>query len=155
MKLNEEVQVTLMHKALREEQQAKIQYNKQAYAQKIRSDVSAVKEEKRMQKDIKQYQENQHEAKARTIKTLIRQQQEEAKSNKNRVLAEKKMMAREQMTDKMARDEAARIDHERSVAKMEQEELELIQRLKDTQAMQQAAFQQLEEALNTGIPMAG
>ena len=65
------------------------------------------------------------------------------------------MVAREQMTDKMARDEAARIDHERSVAKMEQEELELIQRLKDTQAMQQAAFQQLEEALNTGIPMAG
>ena len=38
---------------------------------------------------------------------------------------------------------------------MEKEELELIQRLKDTQAMQQAAFQQLEEALNTGIPMAG
>ena len=46
------------------------------------------------------------------------------------------MIAREQMTDKMARDEAARIEHERSVAKMEQEELELIQRLKDTQAMQ-------------------
>ena len=35
---------------------------------------------------------------------------------------------------------------------MEQEELELIQRLKDTQAMQQAAFQQLEEALNSGAP---
>ena len=53
MKLNEEVQITLMHKAQREEQQAKIQYNKQAYAQKIRSDVSAVKEEKKMQRDIK------------------------------------------------------------------------------------------------------
>lgn len=49
-------------------------------------------------------------------------------------------MAREQMTDKMAREEQARIQHENSVTKMEQEELELIQRLKDTQAMQQAAF---------------
>ena len=74
--------------------------------------------------------------------------------NKNRVLQEKKMMAREQIMEKMARDEHARIEHENSVTKMEQEELELIQRLKDTQAMQQAAFQQLEEALNTGMPMA-
>ena len=55
MKLNEEVQVTLMHKAQREEQQAKIQYNKHAHAQKIRSDVSAVKEEKKMQRDMKHY----------------------------------------------------------------------------------------------------
>ena len=89
-----------------------------------------------MQKDLKYYQENQHEAKARTIKTLIKQQQEEAKANKNRVIAEKRAIARDQMTDKMARDEAARIEHERSVAHMEKEELELIQRLKDTQAMQ-------------------
>ena len=74
--------------------------------------------------------------------------------NKNRVLQEKKMMAREQIMEKMARDEHARIEHENSVTKMEQEELELIQRLKNTQAMQQAAFQQLEEALNTGMPMA-
>ena len=55
--------------------------------------------------------------------------------NKNRVLQEKKMMAREQIMEKMARDEHARIEHENSVTKMEQEELELIQRLKDTQAM--------------------
>ena len=55
MKLNEEVQITLMHKAQREEQQAKIQYNKHAHAQKIRSDVSAVKEEKKMQRDMKHY----------------------------------------------------------------------------------------------------
>ena len=129
-----------MHKAKREEQQAKIQYNKHAYTQKIRSDVSAVKEEKKMQRDIKNYQDNQHEAKARTIKSLIKQQQEEAKMNKNRVLQEKKMMAREQIMEKMARDEHARIEHENSATKMEQEELELIQRLKDTQAMQQAAF---------------
>ena len=48
-----------------------------------------------MQKDLKYYQENQHEAKARTIKTLIKQQQEEAKANKNRVIAEKRAMARD------------------------------------------------------------
>jgi hypothetical protein len=40
----------------------------------------------------------------------------------------------------MAREENQRLEHEKSVQKMEQEELELIRRLKDTQMMQQAAF---------------
>mgnify|MGYP000873782209 CR=1 FL=1 len=40
------------------------------------------------------------------------------------------------MSDKLAREEQQRLDHERSVQNMEQEELALIQRLKDTQAMQ-------------------
>ena len=70
------------------------------------------------------------------------------------MMNEKKQKARQQMGEKMARDDAQRMEHERSVHAMEQEELELIQRLKDTQAMQQAAFQQLEEALGQGIPMA-
>ena len=35
MKLNEEVQITLLHKAQKEEQQAKINYNKQAHKQRV------------------------------------------------------------------------------------------------------------------------
>ncbi len=56
------------------------------------------------------------------------------------------------MHEKMAREESERMGHEQSVQKMELEELELIQRLKNTQMMQQAAFQELENALvpNTG-----
>ena len=40
------------------------------------------------------------------------------------------------MHDKMAREEAQRLEHEASVQQMEIEELELIKRLKDTQMMQ-------------------
>ena len=54
------------------------------------------------------------------------------------------------MHEKMAREENQRLAHESSVQKMEMEELELIQRLKNTQMMQQAAFQQLENALVNG-----
>ena len=44
------------------------------------------------------------------------------------------------MAEKMAREEQQRLGHEQSVTNMELEELELIQRLKNTQMMQQAAF---------------
>ncbi len=58
------------------------------------------------------------------------------------------------MAEKMAREEQQRQEHEYSVQKMEQEEIELIKRLKNTQMMQQAAFQELENALvvNPGQP---
>ena len=74
------------------------------------------------------------------IKNLIRSQQDEAKDKKRRDLGEKRMKARGQLHDKMTRDEQERMEHEHSVQNMEREEAELIQRLKDTQAMQQAAF---------------
>lgn len=40
-----------------------------------------------------------------------------------------------QIEDKMMREEQTRLDHEAMVAKMEQEELELIQRLQNTQLL--------------------
>ena len=51
------------------------------------------------------------------------------------------------MQEKMEREAALRLEHEGQVSKMEQEELELIKRLKNTQMKQQAAFQELEDAL--------
>jgi hypothetical protein len=40
-----------------------------------------------------------------------------------------------------------RLEHEKMVSKMEQEELELIQRLQNTQWIQKAAYEDLEQAL--------
>lgn len=47
------------------------------------------------------------------------------------------------------REEQKRIEHEQMIAKMEQEELELIKRLQNTQLLQQAAYEDLENALTT------
>ena len=81
------------------------------------------------------------------IKTLIKSQQDDARDKKQRDLFDKKMKARQQMQEKMAREETLRFEHEGQVSKMEMEELELIKRLKNTQMKQQAAFQELENAL--------
>lgn len=45
------------------------------------------------------------------------------------------------------REENKRLEHEAMVARMEQEELELIQRLQNTQLLQKAAYEDLENAL--------
>jgi len=42
------------------------------------------------------------------------------------------------------------MEHEKMVAKMEQEELELIQRLQNTQWIQKSAYEDLENALAGG-----
>lgn len=46
MKMNEEAQITLLHKAQKEEQRQKILYNKRAHGEKIKQDVTFAKEEK-------------------------------------------------------------------------------------------------------------
>ena len=43
-----------------------------------------------------------------------------------------------------------RMEKEARVAKLEQEELELIQNLQNTQLLQKAAYEELEKALDTG-----
>lgn len=45
------------------------------------------------------------------------------------------------------REEQQRLEHEAMIAKMEQEELELIKKLQNTQLLQKAAYEDLENAL--------
>ena len=95
MKMNEEAQITLLHKAQKEEQRQKILYNKRAHGEKIKQDVNYAKEEKMQQKELYYHQSNQHVAKATMIKNLIRDQQQEAKQKKQKELFDKKMKARQ------------------------------------------------------------
>lgn len=44
-------------------------------------------------------------------------------------------------------EDQKRLEHEQMVSRMEQEELELIQRLQNTQLLQKAAYDDLENAL--------
>ena len=63
---------------------------------------------------------------------MIKHQKDEARSKKQVEDMNKKVKARQQMQEKLAREDAERHDYEASVSKMEQEEQQLIQRLKNT-----------------------
>ena len=60
------------------------------------------------------------------------------------------MRAKQQIEDKMMREEGKRIEHQSMIERMEREELELIQRLQNTQLLQKAAYEDLESALAGG-----
>jgi hypothetical protein len=50
----------------------------------------------------------------------------------------------------MHREEQKRLEHQQMIERMEREELELIQRLQNTQLLQKAAYDDLENALAGG-----
>ena len=104
--------MTLLNKAKKDEQRNKILSQKRAQQDKLRQDVSYLKEEKQQTKELHYHQNNQHMAKATMIKTIIKQQQDDAKDKKQRDLFDKKMKARQQMQEKMAREATMRMEHE-------------------------------------------
>jgi len=56
-------------------------------------------------------------------------------------------MARQNFENKVMKENHKRMEREQYVNHMEQEELELIQRLQNTQLMQKNAYEELENAL--------
>ena len=60
---------------------------------------------------------------------------------------ERKARQRQELINKIMEENERRLDIETSVAMMEQEELELINRLQNTQMLQKAAYEDLEGAL--------
>jgi hypothetical protein len=114
---------------------------------KVRREVESVKMEKREQRDFMQIVRNQEHVKNTSLKQIIKSQQVEAREKKQRELVEKQMRAKQQVEDKMMREEQKRIEHQTMIERMEREELELIQRLQNTQLLQKAAYDDLENAL--------
>lgn len=78
---------------------------------------------------------------------MVRNTEREAEEKKKKSEANKKAFAKSNFEEKVLRENQKRLLHEQQVAKMEQEELELIQRLQNTQWIQKAAYEDLEEAL--------
>jgi len=81
---------------------------------------------------------------------MIKNQQREAQDKRQRDLMERQLRAKAQIEDKMYREESKRVEHQGMIEKMEREELELIQRLQNTQLLQKAAYEDLESALTGG-----
>ena len=87
-----------------------------------------------VEKQRKRAEVKEHEAKLRERK----QQEMQGILKRNRKAYERKVKEEEKAT----------LLREKEVARMEREEMKLIQKLKKTQVMQQQAFEDLENALN-------
>ncbi len=86
--------------------------------------------------------------KAHNIKAMIKMQQQEAQQKRQLDFIEKQNRARAFIEEKINREAHEQALYEAEVARMEQEELELINRLKNTKIVEEQAHQQLEKAIN-------
>jgi hypothetical protein len=64
---------------------------------------------------------------------MVRNTEREAEEKKKKSDASRKAVAKSNFEEKVLKENQRRLQHEQQVAKMEQEELELIQRLQNTQ----------------------
>mmetsp|Transcript_18166 Transcript_18166/g.45476 ORF Transcript_18166/g.45476 Transcript_18166/m.45476 type:complete len:252 (+) Transcript_18166:389-1144(+) len=80
---------------------------------------------------------------------MIRRQKAEAKAKLEREQEAKLQKYREEYENRVAQEEMLRCRTEALVAQMEKEEMELIQRLQNTQTVQRRAYEELEGALGS------
>ena len=118
-----------------------VQQLKFAKVREARSEAAQARDEIRAEQlaDVVEKQRKRAEVKEHEAKLRERKQQEmQGILKRNRKAYERKVKEEERAT----------LLREKEVARMEREEMKLIQKLKKTQVMQQQAFEDLENALN-------
>lgn len=115
-----------------------------------KEDVNHFKRELEDQKELLEYQKREDFLRNTSRKQMIKNTQKEAHDRKVQEAEEKKLQAKRALMEKIIKENQKRMEKEAKVARLEQEELELIQKLQNTQLLQKAAYEELEQALDTG-----
>lgn len=117
-------------------------------SQKTFEEALSVRQQKDRNRDLISRQRNDHDEKNKEVSQTIREQEKLQKERRAQLLAEKKQKAKAELERKIEEENRVKIERERMIAKMEQEEMELIQRLTNTQMLQKSAYEDLEMALS-------
>ena len=83
---------------------------------------------------------------------MIMAQKHQAAQQREMNFMERQNRTRQQLEEKLAREADEQTAHEAAVQRMEREELELINRLKNTKLLEEAAHNELEGALTDPNP---
>ena len=83
---------------------------------------------------------------------MIQAQKQQAQMQKHMDAEARQTRTRMQLEEKLAREADEQAQYEADVARMEREELELINRLKNTKLMEENAHNELEDALTCEEP---
>mmetsp|Transcript_17233 Transcript_17233/g.15227 ORF Transcript_17233/g.15227 Transcript_17233/m.15227 type:complete len:163 (+) Transcript_17233:252-740(+) len=129
----EENKRTVRNENMRNDMKKKIKQTDSETKNKRRFEAERLRQEKREQEELVEMYRQQEQLKNTSMKQMIRNNEKEAEEKRRRDFAEKQAMARSNLDAKVLKENQKRMEHEDMVAKMEQEELELIQRLQNTQ----------------------
>ena len=124
-----------------------IQMTKEMQLTKAQEEAERLKLEKREQREFLNMQKQQEYLKNANMKQMIKIQEQEVEEKRRKDIADKKARNRLELQQKIIAENQRRMHIESEVSKMEQEELELIQRLQNTQLLQKQAYEDLETAI--------
>lgn len=143
----EENKRAVKNENLRNEIKQRISSTNNEILSKRKEEAERLRQEKREQEEMLEMYKQQEKSRATSVKLMVKNREMEAEEKRKRDLAEKRAIARNNLDEKVLRENQLRMTHEQQVAKMEEEELELIKRLQNTQCIQKAAYEDLEQAL--------
>ena len=128
----------------RQQQIDKMINSKREEVQKVRQEAAMAKEEIREQRRSEVMSKQERRAEIKSHEEEVRREREAAR---NAIVGQNKR----NYDSRVEAEEAETKVREKEVGKMERIEMALIQQLKNTQVIQQQAFEQLESALNGDV----
>ena len=108
----------------------------------------SLKQSKTENRAIIEEHNNAHMAHKMAIHNQVKNSERDLKERRRREAEEKAQRLREELEGKIDEENRQREERETMIAKMEQEEMDLIQRLQNTQSLQRDAYETLESAIN-------
>jgi len=111
-------------------------------------EASGVKWLKSRNRDTISRQKEEDAARNKEVTRTIKEQERLMKERRVKLEEEKRQKARADLERKIREETRLRQEREDGIARMEQEEMELIQRLTNTQMLQKSAYEDLELALS-------
>ncbi|OMJ94940.1 hypothetical protein SteCoe_1800 [Stentor coeruleus] len=118
---------------------------------KLKEEVMAIKLAKKENQSLIEQNKNMELLEKATVTQSIKSMHREAEEKKRRSEEERKAKVRAELERKIEEENAKKQQKEDDIARMEQEELELIQRLQNSQMMQRSAYEELELAMSGSL----
>lgn len=148
---DEERQRSFQNRLTKEQDRQFKQFTREQLKAKLRADVGALKESKR--ENAKAIEANRRDdmAKATTLKLHIKTAQQESEERRRRDEDERKARARAFYEERLENENRLRSQKEDEIAALEQEEMDLIAKLQNTQMLQKSVFDNLEAAISGKI----
>ncbi|OMJ78643.1 hypothetical protein SteCoe_21520 [Stentor coeruleus] len=148
-----------------EEEKARIEQNKinkeqskqaristrEEMIKKLKDEVLAIKLAKKENQSIIEQNKNIEMLEKATVTQSIKDMHREAEEKRRRAEEERKAKVRAELERKIEEENMKKQQKDDEIARMEQEELELIQRLQNSQMMQRSAYEELELAMSGSL----
>ena len=130
--------------------QAKIN-SRDELVKKLKEEVLAIKLARKENQNLIEQNKNLELLEKTTLTQNVKNQHREAEEKRRRQEEERKAKVRAELERKIEEENIKKQQKDEEIARMEQEELELIQRLQNSQMLQRSAYEELELAMSGNL----